>query len=96
MACNDDRGRQVLEAYDFSDVEVPEEVAVLGVDNDEIFCDVADPASLQHCIDAEEAGFRAAELLDGMMSGRILEDHGAVNVRAVRVVTRRHQATSLL
>lgn len=88
LACNDDRGRQVLEACRFADVEVPEEVAVLGVDNDEIFCDVADPPLSSIALDAEEAGYRAAELLDGMMSGNISKP-GAVNVRAVRVVTRR-------
>lgn len=88
LACNDDRGRQVLEACRFSDVEVPEEVAVLGVDNDEIFCDVADPPLSSIALDAEDAGFQAAELLDGMMRGRVSKPE-AVNVRALRVVTRR-------
>src|SRR5258705_3872548 len=88
LACNDDRGRHVLEACRFANVEVPEEVAVLGVDNDEIFCDVADPQLSSIALEAEEAGFRAAELLNGMMNGSISKP-GAVNVKAVRVVTRR-------
>ena len=39
MACNDDRGREVLEACQAARIEVPEEIAVIGVDNDSLLCD---------------------------------------------------------
>ena len=43
MACNDDRGREVLEACRAAEIRVPEELAVIGVDNDELLCELADP-----------------------------------------------------
>jgi LacI family transcriptional regulator len=90
FACNDDRGRQVLEACRYCDLMVPEDVAVLGVDNDAVFCELADPPLTSVAVNAETAGYRAAELLDGMMSGRVQKPQKTkLIVEAIRVVTRR-------
>ena len=43
MACNDIRGQQVLNLCRRLDLAVPEEVAIIGVDNDEILCELSDP-----------------------------------------------------
>ena len=43
MACNDQRGLLLLEACRSINVVVPEEVAVIGVDNDEIICNLSSP-----------------------------------------------------
>ncbi|HEV2454625.1 MAG TPA: XylR family transcriptional regulator, partial [Verrucomicrobiae bacterium] len=43
MACNDMRGQQVLNACRSAGVAVPDEVAVIGVDNEELLCDLSDP-----------------------------------------------------
>jgi LacI family transcriptional regulator len=88
FACNDDRGRQVLEACRYAGLRVPEEVAVLGVDDDAVFCELANPPLSSIALNAETAGYRAAELLDGMMRGRITEP-SRVTVEAICVVTRR-------
>lgn len=88
FACNDDRGREVLEACRLAELNVPEDVAVLGVDNDEVFCDLADPPLSSVALNAETAGYRAAELLDGMMQGRIRKPRPVI-VEALGVVTRR-------
>jgi len=88
LVCNDHRGRQVLEACRFATVQVPEEVAVLGIDNDDTFCDVADPPLSSIALEAEEAGYRVAEVLDGMMRGTIARSEN-IEVKAKRVVTRR-------
>jgi LacI family transcriptional regulator len=88
FACNDDRGRQVLEACRAAGLRVPEDVAVLGVDNDVVFCELSDPPLSSIALNAETAGYRAAELLDDMMSGRV-RGHRKVPVEAVRVVMRR-------
>ncbi len=71
MACNDDRGREVLEACRAAQIEVPEEIAVIGVDNDSLLCDLASPPLSSVALNAERAGFEAAELLDKLMSGRV-------------------------
>ena len=70
MACNDDRGREVLEACRVAGIHVPEEIAVVGVDNDELLCQLADPPLSSVALNAEGAGYRAAALLDRMMHQR--------------------------
>jgi LacI family transcriptional regulator len=71
MACNDDRGREVLEACRAAQIEVPEEIAVIGVDNDSLLCDLASPPLSSVALNAERGGFEAAELLEKLMSRRI-------------------------
>ena len=53
---------------------MPEDVAVVGVDNDEVFCELADPPLSSVALNAETAGYRAAALLDAMMQGREKEE----------------------
>lgn len=72
MACNDDRGQHVLEACKVARLQVPGEVAVLGVDNDALICDLCDPPLTSVVLDTEQAGFAAAELLDKLMSGETM------------------------
>jgi len=69
MACNDDRGQQVLEACHLNGLQVPDEVAVLGVDNDECLCDLSTPPLSSINIGAERIGYEAAALLDRLMAG---------------------------
>jgi LacI family transcriptional regulator len=67
MACNDDRGREVLEACRAAGLRVPEDVAVVGVDDDELLCELADPPLSSVALNAEAGGYRVAALLDRMM-----------------------------
>jgi len=88
MACNDERGRQVLEACRAAEVKVPEEIAVIGVDNDELLCEVSDPPLSSVALNAEQGGYRAAALLDKMMRGRQHKPQRLV-VEPLCVITRR-------
>ena len=65
MACNDIRGQQVLTACRDVGVAVPEEVAVLGVDNDEVLCDLADPTLSSIIPDTRRIGYEAAPCSSG-------------------------------
>ncbi len=69
VACNDTRAVQLLNAARECEIEVPDEVAVVGVDNDMILCDLADPplSSVEH--NTRRIGYEAATLLDKMMRG---------------------------
>ena len=60
MGCNDDRAHQVIEACKLAGLRVPEEVAVIGADNDELVCDLADPPLTSVAINFERAGYEAA------------------------------------
>ena len=44
MACNDFRGQHVLEACRVAQITVPDQVAVIGVDNDRVICDFCQPS----------------------------------------------------
>jgi LacI family transcriptional regulator len=70
MACNDIRGREVIDASRLADLVVPDEVAVLGVDDDNLVCDVTNPPLSSVSLNTEKAGYEAAKMLDKMMSNR--------------------------
>jgi LacI family transcriptional regulator len=93
MACNDDRGLQVLEACRSASVIVPLEVAVVGVDNDELLCELASPPLSSVSLNAEAGGYRAAELLDKLMKGQIVQPQRLV-VEPLYVVQRRSTESS--
>lgn len=88
MACNDDRGRQVLEACREAGILVPEQIAVIGVDNDELLCDLADPPLSSVALNSEAGGYRVAALLDKMMRGHVPRKQTLV-VEPLHVVVRR-------
>ncbi len=70
MACNDDRARMLSEVRRLSDIHVPDEVAILGVDNDGQVCGSANPPLSSIALATERGGYEAAALLDTLMHGR--------------------------
>ena len=70
MACYDIRGREVLDACRQLGISVPDEVALIGVDNDELICDLADPPLSSVIPDTQRTGYEAARLLDLLMAGQ--------------------------
>lgn len=88
MACNDQRGREVLEACELAGIAVPEEMAVIGVDNDDLLCEVSYPPLSSVALNAVQGGFLAARALDEMMQGRRPE-LSRITVEPLRVVQRR-------
>jgi LacI family transcriptional regulator len=69
MVCSDQRGSQFLEACRRAGVSVPDEVAVIGVDNDEPLCEVCDPPLSSIQAGHMSVGYAAAELLDRLLHG---------------------------
>jgi LacI family transcriptional regulator len=88
MAANDARARHVLEACRAIGLRVPEDVAVLGVDNDDVICELTDPplSSIEH--GAASLGYQAAALLDQLMNGK-KPKHMSTGVPPKEVVARR-------
>ncbi len=87
MCCNDDRALQVIEACKQVNCEVPDHVAVLGVDNDVLVCDLADPPISSIALNTEGAGYEAARLLDSLMNGAAMTGQ-ILLVRPTHIVTR--------
>jgi LacI family transcriptional regulator len=71
MACDDNCGQQITEASKVSGIKIPEEIAVIGVDNDELICTMSAPPLSSISLDAERGGYEAAAMLDRMMKGEI-------------------------
>jgi len=71
MACNDARARHLLEACRSLGLNVPGDVAVLGVDNDAVMCELTDPPLSSIDQSARRIGYEAAAVLDRLMRARI-------------------------
>lgn len=87
MACNDVCGREVLQACATARLRVPDDVAVVGVDNDVMMCELSNPPLSSIALDLDKAGYEAARVLDGLMSGHLTGGH-VVNVEPVYVAIR--------
>jgi LacI family transcriptional regulator len=70
LACNDDRGQHILEICKRIDLKVPDDVAVVGVDNDPMICEIGDPPLTSIALNVELSGFEAAKLLDQLINGK--------------------------
>ena len=73
FACYDIRGRQALDACRRAGIAVPDEVAVLGVDDDDLLCGLSNPPLSSVIPDSKGAGRLAAVLLERLMQGERLE-----------------------
>jgi len=93
MCANDDTGFRVLETCRQLEIRVPEDVAVVGVDNDDFLCSLAHPALSSIDTRPERIGYEAARLLDRMMRGEKVEP-GRRLLDPVEVVAR--QSTDVL
>lgn len=88
VVAHDLRALCVLDACRRRGLAVPEQVAVVGADNDEPLCALGDPPLSSVVIDHQLIGFRAAELLDRMMRGKKVSKKPIV-VKPRSVVPRR-------
>jgi len=69
MACNDDMAQQIIEANKLVGANIPDEIALLGVDNDEMICELNHPPLSSIEMNFEKVGFESALQLDRQMRG---------------------------
>ena len=70
FAANDQLGVRILDACQRIGIAVPEDVAVVGTENEETLCSFATPTLTSVQFDGAQVGYKAAELLDALMSGK--------------------------
>ncbi len=87
MACMDLRAQQIISAAQDIEILVPEEVAVLGVNNDLIRCELTYPPLSSVVPNAFQSGYRAAEVLADMLAGRKPKNFDQ-RIEPIGVVTR--------
>lgn len=88
MLARDDGGLVVLDACREEGLLVPEQVSVLGVDNDQPLCEMTSPPLSSVQLQHHEVGYRAALLLDKRMAGDDLTEDLQL-VPPLGIVTRR-------
>jgi LacI family transcriptional regulator len=93
LACYDIAGQEILEACKIAGISVPDSVVVLGVDNDDLLCNLTSPPMSSIQPDTSRTGFLAARLLDEMMAGTELEPRMHL-IEPLRIVVR--QSSDLL
>jgi LacI family transcriptional regulator len=70
FACNDMRGRSLIDLCRNEQIRVPDEVAILAVDNDDLICDLSQPQLSSVAIPWRKMGFRCAEALEKLFIGQ--------------------------
>lgn len=87
MTCDDNQGMHITEACRLTKIRIPEEVAVLGVDNDEMLCNLSDPPLSSIGLDTVKGGYESARLLHRMIQTKNKEFYDIV-VKPTQVITR--------
>ena len=67
MACTDQLGCWLLDACSRSSIRVPEDIAIVGVENDETITTMSTPPLSSVRLAGEQIGYEAARILDRMM-----------------------------
>lgn len=68
LAYNDSRAQCVIDACHLARLDIPEQIQIIGVDNDEMICENTSPTLTSIQPDFEGGGYLAAQLLDEMLS----------------------------
>jgi len=94
MACADHRSLEVVEACKIAEISIPIDIAIIGVDNDDLFCNLPLQSLSSVAFSTEQAGYAAAELMDKMLNGKAKMVGQTVTAHPTHVV--RRQSTDTL
>lgn len=75
LCCNDDFGKMLISASSVGGVKIPYEVAILGIDNDELLCNITHPKLSSIARNHTKAAFNACKILDQMMDNKTIENY---------------------
>lgn len=88
FACNDTAGLRVTELSRRLGLQVPEDLAILGVDNEDILCELSSPSLSSIMPDCESIGHRAGQVLDSILDGAGPEAGVRISIPPKEVVER--------
>jgi LacI family transcriptional regulator len=88
LVWNDGAARSVIDAALEIGLEVPEDIAVVGVDNNRMRCELAEVPLSSVDLDQYRLGFEAARWMDRMLAGEPVPD-GPVLIQPKGLVARR-------
>ncbi|MFA7494314.1 MAG: XylR family transcriptional regulator [Proteiniphilum sp.] len=88
FACDDNFALRISQYCKINNIKIPEEIALLGVDNDELICNLSDPPISSIVTDVEKGGYEAGRLIDRMNKGEIKEPFNII-IRPTRFELRK-------
>jgi len=73
LASNDFRGLLVLDACRRAKIAVPEQVAVMSLEDDEMICNLTSPLMTSVTTNPQDIGYKASAVLDQLMAGKTVD-----------------------
>lgn len=68
FCCDDAHALVITETCKMSNIRIPEEISLLGVDNDDLLCGISDPPISSIALDVENGGYQTCKLLHRMLA----------------------------
>lgn len=87
MACDDNQASILLQVCNVAGIKIPSEIAIIGVDNDEVLCNMSAPPLSSINIDIERGGYEAAAMAERMVKDPSYSGEDIV-LRPMNIVTR--------
>ena len=87
FACDDYYALQITEVCKMYNIDIPGDIAVLGVDNDNLLCNISDPALSSIDLDVENGGYEVGKLLHQFIEKKITAPADVI-IKPVRIVSR--------
>ncbi|MDR2138841.1 MAG: DNA-binding transcriptional regulator [Tannerella sp.] len=87
FACDDSYALQITEVCKIFNLRVPNEISVLGVDNDELLCSISDPPLSSIELDILNGGYELGKLLHNLFEQKEQTVSNVV-IRPLRIVAR--------
>lgn len=73
FACDDYYALQISETCNICSINIPDDIALLGVDNDELLCNISNPPLSSIVLDVENGGYQAAQWLHKLINEKRTE-----------------------
>ncbi|WP_311436042.1 DNA-binding transcriptional regulator [Hoylesella timonensis] len=87
FCCDDNQGNKITEICKSNRIQIPEHLAVLGVDNDTTLCELSDPPLSSIHLDIEAGGYETAELIMNLMKQKDFQPQDVI-IKAISIINR--------
>lgn len=87
FCCDDAHALYITETCKLENIQIPSEISLLGVDNDDLFCGISDPPISSIELDVERGGYMTCKLLHQMIEESSKEPFNVV-INPIRIKQR--------
>jgi LacI family transcriptional regulator len=87
FCCDDTQGNKITEICKLGNIDIPGDIALLGVDNDTTICGLSDPPLSSVNLDIERGGYETAHLITELMNDETVHYHNVV-IQPTSIISR--------